>query len=548
MNFNRQATTLFQAAILPATATSTTSDNSPWWMVILRIVALVAILIILSSFAGKQDEKSNSFRWVLLVFTILLPPFIFWWVVVILAILLTPNAFWWEWVKKMIWDPFWWVIMLLIILWVPFLRMWWWLFLPIMLMTQLKTLYLWYMNWDFEYGERQKWAVLELIPPRDTIMPYKAMEDVYASIWPLMDVGNFRENWCDGELKYGPYWCSWEIASIEGSIHFYIRFLKQHRASIEAALYGHFPDLEIHEVQDYVKLVPPTVPNEEWDTYGEDWDFFEDDVYPLRTYEAFFEPQGEKIQAEEKRIDPMTSLLEAMSKLGQGEHYWVQFITIPVGYDNDEPEWKPTGEKILNELSNRPEKKEKTLIDDLKEIAYDLFHGPEKDGEKYEWARPFDKNEETGEREMVITPGEREVITAIENKLKKPIFRTTVRGVYVAKRDAWSAANRVITRTYMGHFITGHLNHLRFQGKTRPRVHFFWRQRRVFLRARKMFRMTVLRYPPLFPDRKSLCPIFCTEELATLYHFPVRTTGMMAPSLKKIESKRAGPPPNLPIG
>ena len=117
----------------------------------------------------------------------------------------------------------------------------------------------------------------------------------------------------------------------------------------------------------------------------------------------------------------------------------------------------------------------------------------------------------------------------------------------MAKREAWKAPNRVISRTYMGHFITGHMNYFQFQGKTRPRVHFFMRNRRVFLRARKMFRMTVLRFPPLYPDRRQFCPILSTEEMATLYHFPLRVSGMVAPTMSKIESKKAGPPANLPV-
>ena len=134
------------------------------------------------------------------------------------------------------------------------------------------------------------------------------------------------------------------------------------------------------------------------------------------------------------------------------------------------------------------------------------------------------------------------------------MFRTTIRGVYVARREKWKAPHRVITRSYMGHFSIGNLNHLRFNGKTRPRVHYFWRKRRVFLRARKMFRMAVLRFPPLFPDRMSLDssgmitnPILSSEELASLYHFPIRITGMVVPALGKVESKKVGPPPNLPI-
>ena len=456
--------------------------------------------------------------------------------------------FWLEWVKKIIWDPFWWVILFLIILWVPFLRVWWWVFLPWMLQFQLKTIYRWWINWDYDYA-KQKWVVLEVVPPKEILVPFKAMEDVYSVVWPLMDVGNFREQWCDGELDNGPYWFSWEIASIEGRVHFYIRFLQQHRSAVEMALYGHYPDIEIREAQDYTQLVPKTIPNEEWDMYGENFIYGKKNPFPIKTYEKFFEPQGEKISAEEKRIDPMISLLEGMSKLGPGEHYWVQFITVPLG-EHDEPDIYKDAKKIINKTAKRLEKKESTFMEDLTLVAKQVAMGPEKEGTGEKVSYSWEEDEETQEKVISLTPGEREVLTEIENKMKKPLFRTTIRGVYVAKRENWKASNRIIMRSYGAHFITNNLNYIRFEAsKTRPRVHFFMRKRRVFLRARKLFRNSVLRFPPLFPDRMSedLQPMMSTEELATLYHFPMRTTGMVAPSLEKIESKKAGPPPNLPI-
>ncbi len=460
---------------------------------------------------------------------------------------LPSYLFWLDSVKQIVWDPFWWLILFLIILWVPFLRVWWWVFLPIMLASQLKVLYLWWIGWDYDYA-KQKWVLLEITPLAEMLMPLKAMEDVFSAIWPLYDGGNFREVWCDGELNNGPYWCSWEIVSIEGKIHYYLRFLQQNRLGIESALFGNYPDLEIREVTDYVKLVPSTVPNDEWDMYGEDWDLDRPDAYPIKTYEKFFEPQGERISAEEKRMDPIISLLEAMGKLGPGEHYWMQFTTVPI-LDYDEPNWRKEGIKIINKLAKRKEKKEDTLMGDLTYVAKQVIMGPEKEGSgdsaKYSW----EEDEETGEERVSLTPGEREIITEIENKLKKPAFRTNIRGVYVAKRDAWKAVHKNLSRIYMGHFSTGDLNFLRFQAKTRPRVHFFMRKRRVFLRARKMLKNAIARFPPLYPDRMSddLCPILSTEELATLYHFPFKISGMVTPTLEKVESKKAGPPANLPV-
>ena len=460
---------------------------------------------------------------------------------------LPAQLFWLEWVKKTTWTPFWWLILILIVFWAPFLRVWWWLFTPLFLWAQLKTLYLWWLNWDYAYA-KMKWKVLEIIPPKEVLTPFKAMEDVFTVIWPIWDGAVWRERWCDGELDNSPFWMSWEIASIEGQIHFYIRVTDQHRAMVETTLYGHYPEIEIKEVSDYTKLVPQNIPNEEWDMYGEDFELARPAAYPIKTLEKFFEPQGERISAEEKRIDPIFSLLELLSKLGPGEHYWAQFITMPV-LDHDEPEWKKEAEKIVTKIAKRPEKKETTFLEDLGYVARQVIVGPEKEGsgEKatYKWIDQA-KSEE-GEREMIMTPGEREVITEIENKIKKPVFRTAIRGVYVAKRENWKSSHRTLVRMYLSHFSILNLNRFTFSGKTRTKVHYIWRKRRVFLRARKMFKNSVLRFPPLFPDRKSVCAILSTEEMATIFHFPMKITGLVAPTMARVESKKGGPPPNLPV-
>jgi len=460
---------------------------------------------------------------------------------------LPAQLFWLEWVKKIIWDPFWWVIFMLFIFWVPFLRVWWWVFAPLFLSVELKALYLWWLDWDYAYS-KIKWKMLEIIPPKEVLTPLKAMEDVFTAVWPIYDTGNWKERWCEGELDNSPFWMSWEIASIEGQIHFYIRVAAQHKTHVETALYGHYPEIEIKEVSDYTKLVPQNIPNEEWDIYGEDWELNKPAAYPIKTYEKFFEPQGERISAEEKRIDPILALLELLSKLGPGEHYWLQFITVPVT-DYDEPNWRKEANKIITKITKRPEKKELTLLEDLWYIAKQVVMGPEKEGsgEKatYQWIDPA--KSESGEREMIMTPGEREIVTEIENKIKKPVYRSAIRGVYVAKRENWKSPHRVLARSYFSHFATQNLNRLSFSGKTRPKIHYIWRKRRVYLRARRMFKNSVLRFPSLFPDRQSISAILDTEEMATLLHFPTKITGLVAPTMTRVESKKGGPPPNLPI-
>lgn len=449
---------------------------------------------------------------------------------------------------KKVAKPLWWILLIIIVFWAPFLRVWWWVFVPLILSIQLKNLYFWWLRWDFAYP-KEKWVILEITPPKEVLIPFKAMEDVFAVMWPTVyDRANFRELWCEGMLDNAPNWMSWELVCIEGKIHFYARVLQQHRSVLESVLYSYYPEIEIQEVQDYVKNVPSDIPNEEWNLYGEDFVLNKPAAYPIKTFEEFFEPQGEKISAEEKRIDPMLSLLESMSKLGTGEQYWLQYIASSI-MDFDDP-WKTEAEKIIAKISRRPVKKEKSIIEELLEIAHELIFGPQKEGSgdkvKYTWAKQ-QKTEEGESVEMLLTPGERDILSKIENKIKKAAFRMTIRGVYVAKRENWKEIHKVLARAHVAHFSTQNLNYLQFSLLTRTKVHYLIRKRRVYLRARRLFRNYALRFPPLFPDRKSICAILNTEEVASLFHFPVKISGMVAPTAPRVEFKKAGPPPNLPV-
>ncbi len=436
---------------------------------------------------------------------------------------------------------------MIFIFWVPFLRPWWWIFAPLVLAIELRTLYLWWINWDYNYA-KTKWVMLEIIPPKEVLVPLKAMEDVFSTMWgPLVDNCTWREIYCEGRLKYVPDWMSWEIVSIEGQLHFYMRVLSGHRPSLETILYGHYPELEIHEVDDYTKNVPHNIPNEEWNVYGEDFILGRDPAYPIKTYEKFFEPQGEKISAEEKRIDPIASLLELMSRLGPGEQFWLQII-IGSSSDDHDPDFRKNAESIIAKITKRPVKKTKTISEEVINVLNNLIMGPKKEGsgEKatYKWLESA-KSEE-GEREMLLSPGEREILTEVENKLKKSPFRTYIRGVYVAKRENWNVSHRILTRTYFTHFQTSNLNFLRFTTVTRPKTHYIFRKRIPFLRSRRMFRNYIARFSPLFPDRKGESPILSPEELATIYHFPFKITGLVSPTMSRVQSKKGGPPPNLP--
>lgn len=463
---------------------------------------------------------------------------------------LSDYFFWLKWMDVIIIGSFWWVIFMAVIFWVPFLRPWWWLFLPFFLSIELKKLYLWWLQWDYNYANR-KWVFLEIVPPKEILMPLKAMEDVFSIIWPtIYSPSVWREEWCEGMLPHAAEWMSFEVSSIEGKVHFYMRVAENHRSSIETALYSHYPELEIQEVKDYTRDIPQNIPNEEWDVYGENFILGrQPSAYPIKTYEKFFEPQGEKISAEEKRIDPMSSLLELMSKLGKGEQFWLQFILMSVDDKNDEPLFKKEADEIISKISKRPAKKPSSSfmggwLSDLTAAFHLIFGGFGAGSDSA--AAVSSAQSESGEREMVLTPGEREVLTEIENKIKKPIFRTVIRGVYVARRENFKSTNKYLTRAYFSHFQTQNMNFIRFSVVTRPKTHYVFRKRIPYVRSRRMLRNFILRFTPLFPNRNKECLILNTEEMATVFHFPFKIVGVAIPSTARVESKKAGPPPNLP--
>src|SRR3989344_3329495 len=387
--------------------------------------------------------------------------------------------FWLKEVREIIWDPFWWVFLMIIVLIVPFLRPWWWIFAPLFLSIELKTLYLWWIGWDHGYSGT-KWVMLEIVPPKETLVPVKAMEDVFSTMWgPLFDGANFRELWCEGILGDCPNWMSFEITSIEGRLHFFARVARPHRTALESTLYSYYPDLEIKEVSDYVKGVPQSLPNQEWDMYGEEMVLKQPSPYPIKTFEKFFEPQGERISAEEKRIDPINSLLESMSKLGQGEQYWIQIIFSSTANVYN-PEFRAQAKEIIGEITKRPVKKELSLWDEIAHVVRQIVLGHEKEGfgedASYKWTELA--REESGERELLMSPGEREIVTEIENKVKKPVFRTTIRGVYLSKRENWTPSHKTLLRSYVGHFYTDNMNNLNYDKSSRTKVHYLFRKRR----------------------------------------------------------------------
>ena len=389
------------------------------------------------------------------------------------------------------------------------------------------------------FGNQQRSILLEIKMPEDAPRPFKAMEDVFVGMWQMHDPANPREAWLEGKFQLS---FSLEIISTEGNIHFYIRIPEGAQKLVESAIYSHYPAAELEVVEDYTKFIPQDIPNKEWDVWGTNYVLERPSPYPIKTYSKFFEPTA--TDKEEMRIDPMALLVEGLSRIGKGENLWIQFVLTPILHSNpDESKIVEEGKEIVGEIVKRPPPpKHKGLIDDVKIVGGHVATGVREDGAVEEGPK------EIIPPEMRLTPGERDIVSAIEEKISKYSFGAHCRFMYVAKRENYFGPAKALAMTWFTQFGTTTYNNFKPLKPTLTKVYtvltWFMDKRRTFVRKRRLFRNYTLRLPPYFPNPGGTF-VLNVEELATIFHFPGRITTPSS-AVVRVGSKKGEAPPELP--
>jgi len=410
---------------------------------------------------------------------------------------------------------------------------WWWVPLPFVLLSLLKYFYMWWRQNVF-WGKID-WIILELKTPRDVERPVKAMEQVISNFWTLYDPPDKKEEWFEG--KFLVPFCL-EIAGIDGEVHFFLRIPKAAKKVFESGIYSQYPEVEIIEVEDYTKNVPQDIPNKDWDMWGCNFKLTKPDCYPLKTYAEFFEPTtGEK---EEKRIDPLAVLIEGLSRLKQGEQLWFQMRLVPAA---NEYKWVQKGKKEVDNLAGRPSKEPTNSKSITGEALRALAFGTTPDFSVKKAEDPMIPVE------MKLTPGEREILSAIEHKISKLGFLSNARMIYLGKRDVFFKPNLRLILNFSVGMSTSTLNTIMPKGTTKVVPPAPFRQRKLYMKKKRMFRRFVRRqsaYHPWGDPGDGATFMLNTEEVATMFHFPSKA-GAPTPTFSRVESKKAGPPPSLPV-
>lgn len=420
---------------------------------------------------------------------------------------------------------------------------WWWLFLSFVF---LKLFIKFWLYWRIDHFlSVNSWSLLEVKIPAEIDNPFRRMESVLAGMWQVRIGSNKRERWLEGKIQIG---IELAIVSIEGQTHFYVRTLTDDLELLKTSIYSQFPNAEISPAPDYSKQVPADIPNKEWDMWGSVFKHARNDPYPnpypIKTYKKFFEEQPTTFEDEPLRVDPMGQLLEGMAKLGPGEQMWVQIFISPRRPDDLKP-LMANAEAVVNKIVRRPQKENggSGTAKDVKTVFSILATGkaPAEEQKEQESILP---------PEMRITPGEREIVLSIEEKMAKTTFACNIRTLYIAKRDVYFGAHKATPMSYFNQFTTLNMNGIIIDSDTWTKVHtistWFMDARRLYLRKRRQFRYyreRLNQHHPYADDRTVF--YLNTEEIATIFHFPGRLTAPGA-GVSRVEAKKAEAPSELP--
>lgn len=378
-----------------------------------------------------------------------------------------------------------------------------------------------------------EWTLLEIRLPQIVERTPLAMEQVLTGLHGIYKKPKLPRKYFRGAV---PFWFSCEIVSLAGETHFYIRIPAKFRSLVESHVWAQYPDAEVREADDYTDLMPRDVPNAVWDIFGSDYALLRPDPYPIRTHFEFEAP------VEERRIDPLAGVLEVMGSLGPGEQLWFQLVAQPV-FDE---RWQKEGKDLVRKLMGRKAESKGNILaifgpfsDFLSGIVDDLLQlfspniGEAKSGEE------LGKEREPKASIMFLSPGEREVIEAIERNISKIGFRTAARFMYFAHHEVFDKARVSAFLGAMRQFNSENLNGFIPNFATMTDIDYIFPKQRNFFRKRRLDRYYRFR---LF-KRKTF--VFNTEELATVFHFPGVQVAR-APTVERIGAKRGGPPQMLP--
>ena len=140
------------------------------------------------------------------------------------------------------------------------------------------------------------------------------MEQVFANIFGIYSFGlKPEEVVLEGKIED---WISAEIAASHNQIRFIFYFPTKDKNTVQSAIYGQYPEAEISEIEDYTKILPPDLPNDEYDVFGADMILGKKGIsnaLPMRTTPIFPEAPPSAVSGSTSRKSTGFPGFEAMA-------------------------------------------------------------------------------------------------------------------------------------------------------------------------------------------------------------------------------------------
>jgi hypothetical protein len=296
-----------------------------------------------------------------------------------------------------------------------------------------------------------------------------------------------------GHFLYSEPYIALEIANPAGSeeIFFYLAVPRKFRDSIEKQVHSYFPHASIEKISDYTIFAPGSF------TAATTLTLKHSQALPVLTYENI-------------DVDPLNEISNAISKLqSHNEGAAIQIILRPAGKN-----WRKMGRDIAHKMQQGKQ---------LKDVHHSSFAMELGKGVvKVMQNKP---SEEILHMEAVqLTPEEQELVKKIESKSSKAGFKVNIR--LLASAMTQQRADEVLA--HMENSFAQFENH---------DVNHFIVQKRV--KSKQVAFDYIFRN---FDEDHSF--ILSTEEIASIFHFPISTTE--TPKIKWQKSGAAPPPLNIP--
>ncbi|MDB5238493.1 MAG: hypothetical protein JWM46_763 [Candidatus Kaiserbacteria bacterium] len=408
------------------------------------------------------------------------------------------------------------------------------IWMPIGLFIGFWKAWIWYIQSLFLSGRNP--VLLEVRLPREIYKSPRAMEVAISLLSISSGETTFIHRAWKGQVR--PFF-SFEIASFGGELHFYIWCWRNYKAEMESAIYGQYPEVELHEVEDYASKF-------QFDTkihsvYATEWrlesyagvkpDDFHINAYPIKSYVDF---ELDKDPKEEYKVDPLATILELLSNILPEEQIWVQIVIRKCGNGGGplfftremDHEW-------IHAIDHEVEKirtKAAVLNPDITNEVFHELHIDPKD---------------TKQPQPRATWGQTETMRTLERHKGKYPFEFGGRAIYATTGHLHGPTVTAMRWLWKPIGNPNFIAHLRPRRWHNP-FDFPWQDvnnYRFNLHARRAidaFRRRLFFHSPWHMPTN----VLTNESIATMWHPPSSIAA--APGLSRIPATKSAPPLNLP--